>query len=339
MRTFAGQCAASVLALGTALAILAGNAGAQSFTVEEPTSILIFPKVVNTDGRDTVIQITNNNNMMAHAHCFYTDGQVLNGLPRWSVTNFYISLTRQQTTTWRASTGRPVNPSDNQPGIDPGGVPPTAPGFTGSLVCVQVDSPYDGAPSGANDLTGLANVDDATYNAIGIAGLDVDADRFLDLDGLEYAQCPSSYRLNFAVNGPNGAIALGPMVDTGLGDSVATVSNALTIVPCNFDFGNLIPSRVTIGFNPIVDELETQGSAGAGEIICWENLQLDGTGFELPTTFGTTRINGTHAGAPAPFVGIASVLQVGGTSGGSGIAMTNLHAVSGALATGRITLP
>lgn len=339
MRTFAGQCAASVMALGMALASLAGNASAQSFTVEEPSSILIFPKVVNTEDRDTVIQITNNNNMMAYAHCFYTDGQSLNGVPRWAVTDFSISLTRQQTTTWTASTGRPVNPADDQPGLDPGAVPPTVPGFTGSLVCVQMDSPFDGAPTGANDLTGRADVDGGDYNAIGIPGIDVDADRFLDLDGVEYAQCASSYHVNFPVNGPSGAIALGPMLGQGLGDAVATVSSSVTVVPCNFDFGNLIPARVTIGFNPIVDELETQSSVGAGEVICWENLQLDGIGFELPTSFGTARVNGTRNNVPAPFVGIASVIRVGGVSGGSDVAMTNLHAASGALASGRIILP
>ncbi len=339
MRTFAGQCAASVLALGIALASIAGTADAQSFTVEEPSSILIFPKVVNTEDRDTVIQITNNNNMMAYAHCFYTDGQTLNGIPRWAVTDFSIALTRQQTTTWLASTGRPVNPADSQTGLDPGAVPPTFPGFTGSLVCVQVDSPFDGAPSGANDLTGRADVDGADYNAIGIPGIDVDADRFLDLDGVEYAQCPSAYHLNFVVNGPAGAIALGPMLSQGLGDSVAVSSTSLTVVPCNFDFGNLIPARVSIGFDPIVDEFEDTGSQGYGQVICWENIQLDGAGFELSSTFGTARVNGTSAGGPAPFVAVANVLQVGGMSGGSGVATTNLHAVRGALATGQIILP
>jgi len=340
MRTFAGQCAASVLALGIGLATFAGVAAAQSFTVEEPSSILIFPKVVNTEDRDTVIQITNNNNMMAYAKCFYTDGQVLNGLPRWDVTDFSIALTRQQTTTWPVSTGRPVNPTDSQTGIDPGGVPPVADGFTGSLVCVQVDSPFEGAPTGANDLTGRADVDGADYNAIGIPGLDVDADRFLDLDGAEYAQCPSSYHLNFAVNGPAGAVALGPMLDQGLGDAVATISTSLTVVPCNYDFGNLIPSRVTIGFNPIVDELENRGSGGTGEeVICWENLQLTNIAFDLDTSFGTAQVNGTHAGGPAPFVALANVVQVGGVSGGSGVAITNLHAVRGALASGQIILP
>ncbi len=342
MITFAGRRTTSVVTLSVALACIAAIAGAQSFTVEEPSSILIFPKVVNEDGRDTCVQITNNNNMMAHAHCFYTDGQSLNGAPRWAVTDFRISLTRQQTTTWCVSTGRPVDPADSNNGLDPGPVPPVIPGFTGSLVCVQVDSPFDGAPSGANDLTGRADVAGADYNAIGIPAVGVvGADQVLDLDGIEFAQCPSAYHLNFAVNGPAGAIALGPMVGVGLGDSVATVSSSVTVVPCNFDFGNLIPARVSVGFDPIIDEMETAGSQGATEVICWDNLQLDGDGFVLPTSFGTAQVNGTDpdTGDPAPFVAVANVLRVGGRSGAMDSASTNLYAVSNSLANGQIILP
>ncbi len=343
MITFAGRRTASVAALSVALACLGATAGAQPsdqpFTVEEPSSILIFPKVVNEDGRDTCVQITNNNNMMAHAHCFYTDGQSLNGAPRWAVTDFQISLTRQQTTTWCASTGRPINAADAQTGIDPGAVPPVIPGFTGNLVCVQVDSPFDGAPTGANDLTGRADVAGADYNAIGLQGLDVDDDRFLELDGLEYTRCASSYHLNFAVNGPAGAVALGSMPGFGI-NNVGTVSNSLTVTPCNFDYGNLIPARVAVGFNPIIDEMEDAGSQGTVNVTCWDNLQLDGDGFDLPTSFGTAQVNGTDpsSGAAAPFVGVANVLRTGG-SGASDSAITNLHAVTDSLANGRITLP
>ncbi len=344
MITFAGRRTASVVTLSVALACLAATASAQSFTVEEPSSILIFPKVVNEDGdnpRDTCIQITNNSNMMAHAYCFYTDGQSLNGVRRWSVTDFRISLTRQQTTTWCASEGRPVDPSDDSTGLDPGAVPPVIPGFTGSLVCIEVDSPFGGGPSGANDFTGRADVAGADYNAIGIPAIDnPNADNILDLDGVEYAQCPSAYHLNFAVNGPAGAVALGPMAGVGLGEGVATVSNSMTVVPCNFDFGNLIPARVSIGFDPIVDETEVVGSEGISDVVCWDNLQLEGTGFNLLTSFGTAQANGTDpaTGSPAGFVAVANVLRVG-ASGGMDLATTNLHAVSDSLANGQIILP
>jgi len=350
MRTFAGRSAASGLALGFALACLATTASAQSFTVEEPSSVLIFPKVVCEDDpveTDTVIQTTNTSNMMAYAHCFYTDGQSVNGLPRWTVTDFQISLTRQQTSTWSACTGRPVNPADDQGGLDPGAVPPVVPGFTGSLVCVQMDSPFDGAPSGANDLTGRADVGGAGYNAIGVPALGTPGDdNVLSLDGVEYAQCPSAYHLNFATNGSQGALALGPMMNMGLNDSVASVSTAITVVPCSFDFAGLRPADVALNFPDIWDEMETRGSQGVDDpVICWENIQLDGTGFELPTAFGTAIVEGSEiqdqAGprVPAPFVAVASVLRVGGTSLAVDSATTNLHAVDGELADGQIILP
>ena len=340
MRTFAGRRAASGLALGVALAFLATTESAYSFTVEEPASVLIFPKVVCEDGdpqRETVIQTTNNDNVMSHAQCFYTDGQTVNGLPRWNVTDFRLTLTRQQTTTWSACTGRPVDARDSQNGLDPGFVPPVVPGFTGSLVCVQTD--ITGSPNGGEDLTGRADVGGAGYNAVGIrTGTNGDdGDNILDLDGLEYQRCPTSYHLNFATAGSAGAIAL-----SGLSDVPATVSTSMTVVPCSFDFANLIPARVTIGYDPIVDEMEAAGSQGAGEVICWDNLQLEGIGFDsVLTSFGTAQVNGTDSdGAAVPFAAVANVFRVGGTSQATDSASTNLHANRTApLASARIVLP
>ncbi len=342
MRTFAVRPAVTAGALGLAFALAATSASAQdSYTVEQPTSVLIFPKVVNDEGRDTVLQVTNNHNVMVYAHCFYTDGQTINGVPRWTVTDFQLNLTRQQTTTWPASTGRPQNPSDDQNGIDPGGVPPTVDGFTGSLVCVQIGSSH-GNPIGGNSLTGRASVAGADYNAVGIPGINVDGDKTLMLDGLEYARCPSSYHLDFVTPGSGGAVALGSMVGFGLGDAVATVSTSLTVVPCNYDFATFFPASVRLGFNPIVDEFENRNSVGTAEdVVCWENVQLDNAVFELgPSTFNTARVNGNDStGAAAPFVGVANVLRVGGTSLGMDSATTNLHAVTGALADGQIIIP
>ena len=78
---------ASILA-GAALA--AGIAQAQGVSTERPGSILIFPKVVN-DGNDTIVQITNTTNSLTYAHCFYTNGDVVNGQPLWQVTDFELA--------------------------------------------------------------------------------------------------------------------------------------------------------------------------------------------------------------------------------------------------------
>ena len=351
MRTFAGRYVLSVLAIGFGLLSMIGAEPAYSFTVEQPTSVLIFPKVVNTDETDTVIQITNNHNMMVHAHCFYTDGQSLNGIPRWSVTDFRLTLTRQQTTTFSASTGRPVDSTDSQTGLDPGAVPPTTPGFTGSLVCVQMDLPYGGLPSAGNNLTGRADVGGSDYNATGLAADPQDMgvvtpDNVVDLDGTEYARCPSAYHLNFAANGSVGAVALGPAMTAEGIDGVGQVATSLTIVPCDFDFGNVRPARISVNFNPIVNEFEEQGSQGGGDVVCWENLQLEGNAFDsFNTSFGTAVVSASEpvpAGQvppAAPFAAVANVLRIGG-SGGVDTASTNLHAVRGAEpADGQIVLP
>src|SRR4051812_41420054 len=99
-----GTLAACILAAGTARA---------DGSTERPGSLLIFPKVVQAAGRETIIQITNTGNSVDNLHCFYINGEPgVNGHPLCAVTDFFISLTKQQPTHWDVSTGRPVNPTD-----------------------------------------------------------------------------------------------------------------------------------------------------------------------------------------------------------------------------------
>jgi len=331
--------AAAGAAIGTLL--LGGGANAQtSFTIEQPSSVLIFPKVINEGegGRDTVIQITNSANTMAHAKCFYTDGRISGGEPLWLTTDFNITLTRQQPTTWRASSGRPVNPGDDQRGIDPGLVPPLTPGFMGSLVCVQVDQPFGGTPLGGNALMGRAQVGGSEYNAIGVPAVGaVNTDKVVDMDGVEYAACPNGYYLNFAHEGPSGALALGPMVGQGLGDAIASVSTNVTVVPCTMNFASARPSTLTINANPIFDEMETASSGATAAITCWDSFTLSdpqvAAGFNVPTSFGTARLTSTQG-----FVAVANTLRTGGLTAAQDTAATNLH-TTGSTVSGQITLP
>ena len=113
---------------------LIGGAALAATTTERPGSILIFPKVVTTGTRDTVVQITNTGNMPDDLRCFYLNGESC------FETDFSVSLTRQQPTVWSAGAGRRVNPTDNQKGLDPGLIPPLPPNFAGALVCVEVDT-------------------------------------------------------------------------------------------------------------------------------------------------------------------------------------------------------
>ncbi|GIW45500.1 MAG: hypothetical protein KatS3mg077_2782 [Candidatus Binatia bacterium] len=200
-------------------------------TTEQSASILVFPKVIATATRDTVIQITNTSNNMRHAHCFYVDGAPVNpdlpvgplNPPRWVETDFDIWLTRQQPTHWVVSTGRwddptddscravPCNPANSggnngtadccDAGFDPGRIPPMGPNFTGELKCVEVDA--SGFPVPGNSLKGEATLVDrdpnntglfdvSKYNAIGLKGFDTNnMDGVLCLGGAVSSSCPS----------------------------------------------------------------------------------------------------------------------------------------------------
>jgi hypothetical protein len=169
-------------------------------TTERGASILAFPKVLATEGADTIIQITNTSNNMVHARCFYVNAAPDSfGVPQWNVTDFQIWLTKQQPTSWQASTGRFVNQNDlcenvdggdldnlfepdvdcAQAGLDPGAIPPLPLTFTGELKCVEVDP--SGNPIGGNHLKGEATIksasaggyDTAKYNALGILGTEI----------------------------------------------------------------------------------------------------------------------------------------------------------------------
>jgi len=86
--------------------LFAGAAHALSDTNRQG-SILIFTKVVNDAQRDTVIQITNTHNMVNRARCFYLNGDTCR------ITDFDITLTKQQPTHWRAGEGRPTDLLDS----------------------------------------------------------------------------------------------------------------------------------------------------------------------------------------------------------------------------------
>ena len=101
---------AGILA-GTTLAAGVGQRAGHLHT-ERPGSVLIFPKVVNTDRHDHP----------DHQHHATADLRALflherasasSGQPLWQVTDFELVLTRQQPTHWAASQGRAVNPLDD----------------------------------------------------------------------------------------------------------------------------------------------------------------------------------------------------------------------------------
>jgi len=332
----AGPISAQISALGAAAGTAEGT-----FTTERPSSVLIFPKVVNSvTTSDTIIQIANTSNGVNYVKCFYTDGRSIGGQPIWQITDFELVLTRQQPTHWAASRGRavfpwPLDTDVHTSGLDPGLIPPVPPGFTGSLVCVE--TAVDGHPISGNSLKGEATIGEITqlggnnhvskYNAIGIpacvsrngpcgsTGDANDSDNVLRLDGVEYAKCPGGQYLNFYAEG-----ASDPAIDSNL-NTPSVVSTNLTAVPCGFDFENLVPLTTRIIASPVRNELEDAQSSNPFRVTCWFSAVLDQPGVfgppfvfavgNLGTTVGKAVLRPVGPGL-APILGVANVLHTAG---------------------------
>lgn len=300
--------------LGACL-FLAGAAHAASDT-ERQGSILIFAKVVNDGQRDTVIQMTNTGNMVNRARCFYLNGS------NCRVTDFDISLTKQQPTQWRASTGRPVNLLDPfaspGAGIDPGAVPPVPQGFAGALVCAEVNE--DGTPVPMNklkgeatllDVSGTGNNNTSEYNAIAFPGSTDNLDENLELNGSEYAACSSAHQLNY--------YSLPDQADPVLQGNSSVVHN-VTVLPCNLDLRRRSPSPFIVGFRAY-DEFEGLAS-GSFQGSCWANVSLNSLNLGAASTpFGTVEFetDGT------PVMLVSESFHTDLNSGATGSAASNVH--------------
>jgi hypothetical protein len=264
-------------AIALAVMVVSGTSWAD-FTTERPGSILILPKVVVDDVRDTTVQITNTSNILVHAHCFYVNGAPLNpdlppgptNPPQWQETDFFLWLTRQQPTHWRASTGRRLNPLDGLgqegSGLDPGLIPPVPNGFAGELVCVQVDA--SGVPTAGNALVGVATLngpgeDVSKYNGIAFLGDAPNEDTELLLDNSEYAACPTGLQFPHLAQAAQDPILGGGSIATG----------RLTLTPCTQNFEEGDPTTVSVNVRSC-DELEVCLS---GDILfdCWFDRTLD----------------------------------------------------------------
>lgn len=282
-------------AVALAVAMTAGMAWADTST-ERPGSILMLPKIVADGTRDTLIEVSNTSNTLVTAHCYYVNGAPANpdlppgptNPPLWQEIDFFLFLTRQQPTVWLVSAGRDVDPFDQLPGFDPGLIPPVVPGFQGELVCIQVDG--SGAPVGGNALTGSATLlgpgaDSSKYNAIGVAGIDVqdhmDGTPLL-LDDIEYSACPSEVAFTHFAQAVEDPLL-------GMGSEVVS---RLSLVPCTHDFENQVPAQVGLRVFSY-DEFEDQLSGNINftcrfDAALDDSLQITGDPF-APTggIFGT----------------------------------------------------
>jgi hypothetical protein len=301
---------------------LAGAASAQQLvsyyatdlSTERAGSILIWPKVIWDGSRDTVIQISNTGNVAVAVHCFYVDGS-----QGCSETDFDIFLTRQQPTGWVVSSGRPFS----QGGLAPGLIPPVPQGFVGELKCIEYDTALSG-PMPSNWLTGEATLVDragdvSQYNALSFQGnpsnqvglADPSVDLPLDMTptnpGGFYSACPAVLLFDHFVEGA-----------TDIVDGLK-LSTELTLVPCQENLENQIPSSRTVDF-VIFDEFENQFSTSV-TINCYFNKALarissiltHNGGLSTPTAY--TRITSRNGGV----IGMAEEFR-----NGTGAAAFNL---------------
>jgi len=341
MRTI--QCVRAVwLAVGVSVCTLIGGAALAATTTERPGSILIFPKVVTTGSRDTVIQITNTGNMPNELRCFYLNGQSC------FETDFSVSLTKQQPTVWRVGTGRRVDPTDGQRGLDPGLIPPLPPNFAGALVCAEVDA--SDMPMVRNQVKGEATLVDnsgtstfndvSKYNAVAVQGIHSNGDNSLKLNDDEYSACPASLVLNFQRDGgPDPIIeSLGnggrcDINSTNSGDPCnadgdcsgglcltgqSRVMTRLTVLPCTLDIAGLVATKVVLNFDGR-DETETRFSGGT-TFTCWDSFTVDSRVVGLP---GTPNLTMSIRG-DTPVVGVAEYFHSDSIAN-TASAAANLH--------------
>lgn len=308
-----------------AVAWLAGaSASAAQTTTGESASLLVFPRVVATADWETTIQLSNNANRPARAVCYYVDGARTfpelppgpTNPPRWTQVDFRLTLARQQPTQWVVSRGRTLDEADklcaapfaacDGTGLDPGSVPRVAAGFSGELLCYEVDA--SGAPWSGNALSGHATLTHlptgavVKYPAVGSIGLPAnDADGTLCLggeadatcpDGAEYTGCPQQWTISHPSDADDRPV-----------DGLARFTT-LTIAPCAQDFETQAPQRLALEF-AVVTELEQRFSALA-TVDCWADLRLGEvnavfTREVLGADAVQTRVRSTAA-SPAGFV-------------------------------------
>lgn len=318
-------------AVATIAAIGACSLGASTafagVDVDRPGSLLIFPKVVSTADRDTVIQITNTGNMTNEVRCYYVNGTTCRSM------DFSLNLTKQQPTQWTASSGRTVDPFDSfgseGAGFDPGLIPSLPDNFEGALVCAEV---VDGVPVAQNKLAGQATILDVTgttgsantskYNAVAVTGGTGNSDNTLSLDDSEYAQCSTEHRIDFIPD-------VSPGVDPVIGADAQNVTN-VTVLPCDLDIVRSGATDVILNAT-LWDEFESQTSGPDTTFSCWASFSIDPASL-APTNFATVEYS-----ASSPVVMVVEAFHSDTASGATGATARSVHTTGGA-ADSEITL-
>jgi hypothetical protein len=282
--TFIG-CSAALL-----IAFLPARRAAAQPDIVRSASILLAPRIVTDDDRDTMIEIANVSFSMVSARCLYLDGST--GLE----VSFDLMLARQNSARWTASEGLLCPDGSVECNFAPGLIPPLPVPFSGALVCIEVDA--SGATLSGNHfilsttILDLFSGDAAAAGAIGLSGTDNNnGDNVLGLgdSGAEYAGCPDEWILNHVTEG-----AEDPLAGTG-----SSVSTTLTFVNCGQDFERATVTDVPLEFT-ITNEME-QTFMAETTVSSWAESSLETIDAifrveNLGSTYAQTRIRATEGG-------------------------------------------
>lgn len=230
------MASAAVTALGL---LIAGAALAGAPPQGVPSAILVYPLIQVEGGGGTVdtrVELVNLTKRAVELKCVYVTSASCYGM------DFYVRLTANQPLSWLASQG-------SRGSINSNAVPPFS--SSGELKCIVVPDPDDESVDAYNTVQGRAAVigsDGQTigFGAVGFVRLsDGPLGNELNLDGVEYAQCPDRQHFVFLAS-PN---LPDPMADS-----------EIVLAPCAEDLENLITTLVTVQF-AIYNEFEQRLSA------------------------------------------------------------------------------
>ena len=351
------------LMIAAAIALSAGPAFALVGNGTKQGSLLIFPSVTVESGKDTAIEISNDQFSPVHVQCFYVN--------EWKGRAYFdFDLSSKATASWTVGT-RVADGENIAPAVFPNyagksanagfWTPVGTSGDRGELICFAVDA-SDQNQISFNHLSGTATILDTVnhfamrYNSYDFAALRSaligEADNIvvgtpgtLILDGNgpgTYDACPVYNTTSFM---PNGAT---------LGD-LHTFDNTLSVVSCNQDLRQDFNLHITkLKF----DVWNSHQASFGGAFACVDSVAsldlqngtpglVNGNNFEVSTLrfadaqyrvqgVASTQCQGSNGlqSENVPLLGIATASVAGLNSGADEEIGGNLHAAG--MATGTI---
>ncbi|HXQ23647.1 MAG TPA: hypothetical protein VN812_18350 [Candidatus Acidoferrales bacterium] len=239
-------------------------------------AMLLYPLVRTSATQQTRIEVMNLSGLPVSLNCFYVSSISC------TESGFDIELTGNQPVSWLVSSGTSGS----------GGR--IAPPFfgDGELKCFVV--PQGSDLGSYNVVQGRALVSDSTqgvppqtigYSAIAFRRLSPgDFTGEIDLDGVNYEQCPDRLHFDALTNQTNGP------------------NSELVLVPCSEDLEDQIPSGATVQF-AVVNEFEERFSSST-TITCFNRVSFSAVGAFRRSIVGSDTAHVIVRGVDVPLVGL-----------------------------------